>query len=100
MSQRLSSLFLLFFFLYALVLNGVVLTKSLPGPGSGRCAIVIAFDVCGHAHHGAIFDGPDIIVPMPAGPSLLLSFDKGFPPIPDEAVASADPGETEKPPEA
>ena len=99
-TSRLTGLFLLVFFLHALALNGVVLTKSLPVPGSESHASVIAFDVCGHAHPGVSFGGLDLLAAIPGGSFFIPSFNNGFPPSPDEAVATVDPGETGKPPEA
>ncbi|MGC2424046.1 MAG: hypothetical protein WA666_06800 [Nitrospirota bacterium] len=101
MSQRLTGLFLLVFFLLAVAMNGVVLTKTLRVSDSGKCSTsLIAFDVCGHAHPGVSLDGPGHFAPIPDCSSFIPSFDNSFPPSPDNTSAEVNPGEIDIPPEA
>lgn len=65
---------------------------------SGPC--VLSFDVCGHGHSAGAFGGADLLAAVPQSSLFIPSFDKSFPPIPEQAVATAEPGETKKPPKA
>ena len=84
----------------ALLVSEFVLVKK--GGQSGKAgACVISFDICGHGHSAGAFGGMDLLAAaIPYSSPDVPSFDKSFPPIPEEAVATAEPGETKKPPKS
>ena len=83
----------------ALLVSEFVLVKK--GGQSGKAgACVISFDICGHGHSAGAFGGADLLAAVPQSSLFIPSFDKSFPPIPEQAVATAEPGETKKPPKA
>ena len=81
-----------------LISEFALVKKGGPSGKSGPC--VLSFDVCGHGHSAGTFGGMDFTVALPGNNFLIPSFDKSYPPIPEEAVATAEPGETGKPPKA
>lgn len=100
MGKKLTSLLLLMFFLHGIVLNGVVLTRTLPAVDCEITPSIVALDVCGHGSPAKTILYFDITATIPAFSVFSSpSDDNVFPPIPDEAVASADPGEILMPPE-
>lgn len=81
-----------------LVSEFALVKKSGPSGKSGPC--VLSFNVCGHGHSAGTFGGMDFTATLPEHNLPIPSFNKSFPPIPEEAVATAEPGKTEKPPKA
>lgn len=99
MGKKLTSLLLFIFFFHGIVLNGVVLTRTLPAVDSETTPSIVALDVCGHGNPAKTILYFDLTATMPAFSVFSLPSENVFPPIPDEAVASADPGEILMPPE-
>ena len=65
---------------------------------TGKTACVMNIDVC---HHGGLASMQNVEFPTSAPFICTVPvFTSSYPPIPDQAVASADPGETFKPPKA
>ncbi len=80
------------------VTGGVCLCRKTGSPGGGRC--LVSMDLCRAGSVSTAVQGMDTlsVVVLPDGlyfPSISL-----IPPAPDAAVASAEPGELDKPPEA
>jgi len=98
--RRLTGLLLMAFFLQCVILNGVVLTRGLPLSCRDNNPSIVTIDVCGHGAHTTAAQHLDLKAGFPDSPVLLFSFENLFPRNPDEAVASAPPGDIEKPPEA
>lgn len=85
-------------FVQALLVSDFALVRKGGAGESGPC--VLSFDVCGHGHSTGAFDGADFTAALPVSEHFIPSFSTDFPPNPDEAVATAEPGETGKPPKA
>jgi hypothetical protein len=98
--KRATGLLFVVFFLHALMLNGVVFTKAPQIPASEKTASLITFDVCGHSAPVSSIQYLELNLIMDVLPECFFPVENVFPPNPVEAVASADTGETEKPPEA
>jgi len=96
---RLIGSLLIMLFLHVLILDGVVPTKTISLPGRENNTVVLSFDVCGHGASANAIEHFDLTAVITSLPSTFL-FIKRFPPIPDEAVASAETGEPERPPKA
>ena len=83
----------------AMLVSEFALVKK-GGPSGKSVHCVLSFDVCGHGHSAGNFGGMDFTTTVPENNLPIPTFDKSYPPIPEEAVATAEPGKTEKPPKA
>jgi len=83
-----------------MILSGVAFTKAPSMSTSKQSASLITFDVCGHNAHANSVQNPELNFILNVMPTCFLPVEKLFPPIPVEAVASVEAGDTEKPPKA
>jgi hypothetical protein len=97
---RMIGLLLLAFFLHAVALNGIVTTGNLQAFSQDKKPVLITFDVCGHGTPANTIQHFDFTVKIAAQSDMFVPVENIFSPTPDDAVATADPGEIEKPPKA
>lgn len=95
--DKITCLLLVLFFAQAMLLSTVCVTKKGYSGTNGK--VLLAIDVCGHGGAAGVLTGADFDAVVPAVNSFPILEKAGFPPTPAEAVASAEPGETGKPPE-
>ena len=94
------SLLLFALFLHAVMLNGLTPPSFHAAAGTKGKAVLVTFDVCGHhapANGVAHFD---LTAGVQEGPAFTIHETSEFPPMPDAAAPSAEPGEVEHPPKA
>ena len=95
--DKLTCLLLALFFVQAMLLSTVCVSKK--GFSCTKGKVLLALDVCGHGGPAGVLTGADFDAVVPEIHSFPMLEKAGFPPTPAEAVASAEPGETGKPPE-
>lgn len=95
--DKITCLLLVLFFVQAMLLSSVCISNR--GFFGTKEKVLLALDVCGHGGHAGVLTGADFDAVLPAINTLPNIEKTVFPPTPAEAVASAEPGETGKPPE-
>ena len=85
------------FFVQAMLLSSVCINTK--GFSATKEKVLISLDVCGHGGPAGVLSLTDFDVTIPSMPQICITEKTCFPPTPGEVVASADPGETGKPPE-
>ncbi len=93
-------LFLFVLFLHAVVLSGYSPPKMLASSGPGDKASLITFDVCGHHAPANSAGHMDLTAALHEASPIVYHYMSVFPPTPDTAAPSAEPGDLEHPPEA
>lgn len=96
---RTSAAFALAVLLAASALNGVCICKRMADAGGTRQGIVCV-DVCGTSAGALFFHALDGTAVASAASQLYFPVTSLLPPEAGQAVATTDPGETGKPPEA
>lgn len=94
--DKITCLILAFFFVQAMLLSSVCV--SLKGFSATKDKVLISLDVCGHGGATGVLSLTDFDITIPSVPQIRMTEKTVFPPTPGETVASADPGETGKPP--
>jgi hypothetical protein len=84
----------------ALLTSGVSFTRGIQAFDPDKKPVLVSLDVCGHGAASAAAGGFEITFSIPASTDFRLPAFSSYPPTPDMAVATAEAGETEKPPEA
>jgi hypothetical protein len=90
----------MFFFMAASIMNGVCICRSAAAPGAGKGACVVSMDVCGTGASGVTLHSFDGASEMSPAVVTYYPISTVLPPEPSEAVATAEPGDIGKPPEA
>ena len=95
--DKITCLLLALVFVQAMLLSSVCVSNK--GFSGTKGKVLLSLDVCGHGGPAGVLTGADFDAVAPAIHSIPMFENTGFPPTPAEAVASAEPGETGKPPE-
>jgi hypothetical protein len=95
--NKITSLLLVVLFVQAMLLGSVCVSNKDYSGCKGE--VLLALDVCGHGGPAGVITSADLDAVVPATLSFYAIKKVSFPPTPAEAVASAEPGETGKPPE-
>lgn len=91
---------LLLFFMAASIMNGVCICRSAEVHGAGKGACIVSMDVCGTGASGVLLHSFDGVSEMSPAVLTYYPIPAFLPPEPREAVATAEPGDIGKPPEA
>jgi hypothetical protein len=82
----------------ALMMSGVSFTRGIQAFSPCKKAALVSFDVCGHGAPSGTAGNIELPPFLSTSICLYIPAFKVYPPTPDMAVATADAGETEKPP--
>ena len=96
--NNITCIILALFFVQAMLLSSVSI--SIKGFSATKERVLVSLDICGHGGTAGVLSLTDFDITIPSIPQICMIENTGFPPTPGETVASAEPGETGKPPKS
>lgn len=87
-------------FAFSVVTNGVCICTVGGSPSDDGGRYIVSLDICGTGAASVAVQGMDVLALADAYAGLFIPSISLIPPTPEQAVASAEPGDMDKPPEA